>query len=85
MIEQGIARNGIIDVGKQGGDFAGGIAAGLCIGETTLDLSTIDFVVEKGSRLGEEFAKGLRSLAFEKGIGVIAGWQADDADVDAFV
>ena len=85
VIEQGLARNGIIDVGKQGGDFAGGIAPGLCIGETTLDLSAINFVVEKGSRLGEEFAKGLRSLAFEKGIGVIAGWQADDTDVNAFV
>lgn len=85
VIEQGIARYGIIDVGEQGGDFAGGIAAGLCIGETTLDLSAINFVVEKGSRLVEEFAKGLWTLAFEEGIGVIAGWQADDTDVDAFV
>ncbi len=85
VIEQGIARYGIIDVGEQGGDFAGGIAAGLGIGETSLDLSAINFVVEKGTSLGKELAEGLWTLAFEKGIGVIARWQADDTDVDAFV
>ena len=85
VVEQGIARNGIVDVGEQGCDFAGGIAPGLGIGETALDLSAIDFVVEKGARLGKELAKGIWAFAFEKGIGVIAGRQADDADMDAFV
>ena len=81
-VEQGIARDGIADVGKKGCYLAGGIAASLGIGEAALDLGAVDFEVEKGPSLLEELAKGIWTFAFEERIGVIAQWQADDADVD---